>query len=445
MKKHIIVIGGGIAGTAAAHSLIERDYEVTIIEKNDYLGGRVRSRRVNGTMVDMGAGFTTNAYRNIHTFLKDTGLAPQLYRQHGQSGILRGGKVRMATLGTLLGNETLSIGAKVQVVPILFQILKGWRQIDVHAPWRAYKYDDTSVDAMFNSQAGKEFLEYVLQPILNGYFYWTPEQTSRAILLSIGKALLQGGTYRLQGGLQQIPEKAAEGSNVLLGHDVTKVEQAPNNIYVVTVQHAGKTLELRADGIVCATTASVVPKIIANLNQQQKDFFASIQYSSTALVSYALQPGDKTNDQGIAFPRKEGRSLAAITVSPEPKPQTAPISTIKAYSSGVAAKALLKASDDEIATLLTNEMNATHKTMIDKIDPTSRLVQRWPEALPLFEKGHFIKLRSFANGEVESKTQALVFAGDYIGGPLMEGAFTSGVQAAARLDQKIKEHNPLSK
>jgi oxygen-dependent protoporphyrinogen oxidase len=416
MKKHIIVIGGGIAGTAAAHSLIQRDYEVTIIEKNDYLGGRVRSRNVNGTMVDMGAGFTTNAYSNIHTFLKDTRLAPQLYRQHGQSGILRGGKIRMATLGTLLSNETLSIGAKVQVVPILFQILKGWRQIDVHTPWRTYKYDGTSVDAMFNGRAGKEFLEYVLQPILNGYFYWTPEQTSRAILLSIGKALLQGGTYRLQGGLQQIPEKAAEGSKVLLGHDVIKVEQAPDNTYVVSVQYAGKTLELRADGIVCATTASVVP--------------------------YALRPGEKMDDQGIAFPRKEGRSLAAITVSPEPKPQTTPISTIKAYSSGVAAKTLLKASDDEIATLLTNEMDATHKAVFDKVDPTSQLVQRWPEALPLFEKGHFVKLRSFANGDIEPKAQTLVFAGDYIGGPLMEGAFTSGVQAAVRLDQKIKELNP---
>ena len=69
--------------------------------------------------------------------------------------------------------------------------------------------------------------------------------------------------------------------------------------------------------------------------------------------------------------------------------------------------------------------------------PISTHVQRWPEALPMFEPGHFKRLRSFANGEIENPKQALVFAGDYIGGPFVEGAFTSGVRAAERLHERL--------
>jgi hypothetical protein len=42
MKK-IIIIGGGISGLTAAHELIELNYDVTIIERNDIIGGLARS------------------------------------------------------------------------------------------------------------------------------------------------------------------------------------------------------------------------------------------------------------------------------------------------------------------------------------------------------------------------------------------------------------------
>lgn len=53
MKK-LVVIGGGFAGLAAACFLAKEGNEVTVIEKNDSLGGRCRSFEAEGFLFDMG-------------------------------------------------------------------------------------------------------------------------------------------------------------------------------------------------------------------------------------------------------------------------------------------------------------------------------------------------------------------------------------------------------
>lgn len=40
-RKHIIVIGGGVAGMESAIHLCDMGYEVTLVEKQDQLGGHV--------------------------------------------------------------------------------------------------------------------------------------------------------------------------------------------------------------------------------------------------------------------------------------------------------------------------------------------------------------------------------------------------------------------
>ena len=42
-KKKVIVLGGGLAGLAAAVILVEREFHVTIIERKPFLGGRASS------------------------------------------------------------------------------------------------------------------------------------------------------------------------------------------------------------------------------------------------------------------------------------------------------------------------------------------------------------------------------------------------------------------
>lgn len=54
MPQRILVIGAGFAGLAAATSLADKGYDVTILEKNDIPGGRARVFKAAGYTFDMG-------------------------------------------------------------------------------------------------------------------------------------------------------------------------------------------------------------------------------------------------------------------------------------------------------------------------------------------------------------------------------------------------------
>ena len=440
MKKSVVVIGGGLAGTAAAHTLVGRGYSVTIIEKNGYLGGRIHSELVNETAVEMGAGFMTSAYSNVRAFLAATGLDSHLYRQRSSSGIFHGNHISMVSFDTSFSNKPLSWGSKLYTLLLLAKTLVAWPQLDLHAFWKASKYDYRSVAAMFSSQSGEAFVEYALQPVLNGYFYWTPELTSEAMLLILCKAAFSHRTYKMRGGLQRIPEKAAEGSVVLLNHTVEKIGLNKSGSYTLVLSSQRKQRTIIADAIVCTTTASVVPTIFSSLTERQKKFFGAVRYSSGALMARTYHLAQtRGGSTAIAFPRREGISLSSITLSPEPDPQPRhPLATLKTYASGEAGNRYCAMPDDLLAQTLTEAMRpVSQAVLIGNPKPMARHLQRWPEALPLFDVGHFRRLRMFENGEIENDSQPIVFAGDYIGGPFMEGAFTSGVRAAERLDERI--------
>ena len=55
MSKKVIVIGSGFAGLSAATHLAAQGFSVTVLEKNDCLGGRARQFKTdNGFVFDMG-------------------------------------------------------------------------------------------------------------------------------------------------------------------------------------------------------------------------------------------------------------------------------------------------------------------------------------------------------------------------------------------------------
>ena len=74
-RPHVVVVGGGIAGLAAATGLVERGVSVELVERQPYLGGRVggwTESLADGTEVAMNRGFHAffRQYYNLRNLLR---------------------------------------------------------------------------------------------------------------------------------------------------------------------------------------------------------------------------------------------------------------------------------------------------------------------------------------------------------------------------------------
>jgi oxygen-dependent protoporphyrinogen oxidase len=430
-KKQIAVIGGGIAGCAAAHYLVRAGYEVTIFEQNDYLGGRMHTVPVRGLNIDTGASFMTDIYTNMLAFLREAGVEQELQPRKSRVRIMRNGKAIDISPSVLLGGRWLSFGAKARLLREGAALASAWRNLDLHNYPRALKYDLLTVAERYGSQSAKELLRYGIEPLLNGYFYWSSDHTSNAVcMLHLKWWLTQKQTFIMPGGLGGVAAAAAEGSRVMLHTTVESINRQSDKI-IINYRYGSIKRAFKADAVVCAVPAPLVTKILSGLNARQKKFFTPIQYSSTVVASYCIaQSRPRIAPHAITYPEGESKYLNALTYMSELSDRAV---LVKLYAKGDVGAELCGRNDAEIHKLLSGEAPIPLESAFRT---GNYLIQRWPAAIPMFDVGHFQRLKDFADGIIESKDMPLVFAGDYIGGPFMEGAFTSGMQAADRL-QKI--------
>src|SRR3989338_3197640 len=70
-KKSIVILGGGISGLTAAYTLCKKSFKVTVIEKNDFVGGLAATFHHNNYLLDYGPhNFHTHIPR-VMSFVKD--------------------------------------------------------------------------------------------------------------------------------------------------------------------------------------------------------------------------------------------------------------------------------------------------------------------------------------------------------------------------------------
>ena len=58
-QKKVVIIGGGLGGLSTAINLLDSNFEVTIIEKNKNLGGKMNIFQKDGHIFDTGPSLIT--------------------------------------------------------------------------------------------------------------------------------------------------------------------------------------------------------------------------------------------------------------------------------------------------------------------------------------------------------------------------------------------------
>lgn len=438
-KPSVIVIGAGVAGLAAARYLAQRGVEVTVLEKGTRVGGRTQTDIIESFKIDSGSQFIANFYRHTWGLISELNLLDSLVPIPGSIAVARSGKLyEVGTLSDLLSARLLSLGSKLRLNKLLLSTFLHWQEVNIHAFYKAYKLDSVSIAHYAHQELNDELLAYLFQPALSGIFFWTPNHTSQAMLLVLVKAALNMKLFTLRDGLGQLPEAMAATLHVQCNVEVTSVTRDIAGNYTIEASMQGERKRFTADGIVCATPAPNVSTLFPNLNAKQQAFFGAIHYSSAINASLRLNHQLHSAPYGFVCSDREMKYLSAANIVSAKNPQQIPQGkdVVALFS---ASQELLESDDEFIQKILWTDLQSTGliHSMRDEDEFINCSVYRWHQALPEFDVGHFKRLKSFADGEIES--DGVVFAGDYLGGPFLEGAITSGLEAAQRLLERLNK------
>jgi len=204
----------------------------------------------------------------------------------------------------------------------------------------------------------------------------------------------------------------------------------------IAVKGADDTQQiLKADGVVIALPGPEVTALWTGCSEPERLFLSQVSYVPGVLVHLCTDRdwGYKGN-QGFLYPRKSGRMTTGVALEHIRFNGRAPEGKSLLYAGLRLDKNsnLFSASDDQVTDMCMHDIEPEFPGIRDTMQ--NNYVFRWNNALPQLPVGFFKKLRKFLDTRTSSRIE---LAGDYIGGPCIEGAVASGNAAAQRVYQTI--------
>ena len=286
-QPRVVVIGGGIAGLAAAAQLSDAGVAVTVLEREAQLGGRVRSWPVSlpdGSSAQMSRGFHAffRQYYQLRDLLRRVDPDLGMLRPLPDYPLVRHGGGSDSFAG-IPRTPPLNLIAFVARSPSF--TLAGLRGVDVEAalslldvdlPAGYHALDGVSAAAFLDRLRFPESARHLALEVFARSFFADPEDFSAAELLAMFHMYFVGSA---EGLLFDVPrddydstlweplraQLAASGVQFRLGTLARSVEvSAPDHVVVVTEAAAGgEATRLEADAVVIALDPPALRSLVA--------------------------------------------------------------------------------------------------------------------------------------------------------------------------------------
>ncbi len=397
--RRIVVIGGGIAGLAAAHRLTElasaneRSIDIKLLEASGRLGGAIASERVGEFLVEAGPDSFITEKPWALRLCDRIGLTHRLVST--QSAYQ---KIYIVHNGKLVAlPEGFFLLAPTRLWPFIQTPLFSWpgklRMAGELLLPRGELNDDESLGAFVRRRFGNEALERVAQPLVGGIYAADPDTLSlgatmprfkemererRSVIYATWLAQRQraksattaetGSGARwslfvtLAGGMQELVDTLAErlpDASVLLNCAAKQLKLGPNGKSWEVA--AGDNHVIAADAVILATPAFRAGDLLSPIDSNAAAELKSISYASTATVSLAYRREDfpqAPNSFGFVVPAIERRTIMACTFSSLKYPGRAPEDKIllRAFVGGSLQPELFAASDAEMERSVRGEL-----------------------------------------------------------------------------------------
>ncbi|MGW8948576.1 protoporphyrinogen oxidase [Streptomyces sp. NPDC055709] len=411
--RHVVVIGGGIAGLAAAHRLVTAGARVTLLEATDRLGGKLLTGEIAGAPVDLGA----------ESMLARRPEAVALARAVGLGDRLQAPATTTASVWTRGALRPMPKG-HVMGVPAGPEALEGLLSAEGLARIARERElppaelgDDVAVGAYVAERLGREVVDRLVEPLLGGVYagdayrismkaavpqLFEAARAAHGSLLDAAREIQRraaagqetaGPVFMgLDGGIGTLPPAVAAavragGGEILTETPVLGLTRTAEGWKIRTDER-----ELTADGVVLATPAWSASALLAAEAPAASAELARIEYASMALVTLAYRRADVAAlpaGSGFLVPPVDGRTIKASTFSARKwnwTAERAPGLFLLRTSVGRYGEeeALEREDDDLVSVSLKDLAEATGLAA----RPVATEVTRWIGGLPQYPVGH---------------------------------------------------------
>ncbi|MFC7139292.1 NAD(P)/FAD-dependent oxidoreductase [Halosimplex aquaticum] len=262
------VVGGGVAGLAAAYRLQQRGRDVQVYEASDQVGGLAAVYETAGDPIETFYHHLSASEGTIVELIEELGLGEDLeWRYKTDSYYVDGVVHPMEKAWEILAYPHLSIYDKFRLAMLV-------KEIDVRGGWPKFDTYDDITD--FEDVPIKEFLlehttrhvyESFWEPLLDAKFGSRKEDVSAAWLLGRVKFRGERDPIRgeqlgyLDGGFGRLLDEllAAVGRDtVTTGARVTELTESDGAVESLTVERDGERETHEVDGVVVAAMPNVL-------------------------------------------------------------------------------------------------------------------------------------------------------------------------------------------
>lgn len=437
-QEKVIVIGAGIAGLTAAYYLRKQGMDVEILESSSRVGGRMTSDTTEGFIIDRGAQFLSSAYPILHQLIDQTGLKDRLVETSSQVAYLRNGSLRIVDFLNPLSLVTGGFMTWREWLKLVFRSMKMYRHIhklpiNNYAAWA--DFDTETADEWYNKKFGDWMTEYFIEPMLEGFYFQSPEETSRALTIAMSAfSIHKSRIMTLKGGMGVLPEALAKELTVHLNTQVNEISVSDKGVTVHTDMQ-----DYSSQRVILATPATVAGKLFTTANDLEKTLMDT-RYSSTLCISIITDkswelPKKLQNVYGILIPRKERQVISTITIEINKCPDRVKEGILfNVMLAGASGARMIDMDEKNVAGEIYPELDRLMPGISESVKFMK--IHRWKTAEPLSPVGRSKRLRTYR--ETWSGTGRILLAGDYMGMPFTEGAAESAHWAASRiLEHKI--------
>jgi oxygen-dependent protoporphyrinogen oxidase len=402
-RADVVVIGAGLSGLVAAHTLHRRGVVVRVLESGERPGGVIASIRSEGFLHETAANSALDNQPAVGELIESLGLknerldVPAGARRY----VVRDGKpvVLPGSPPALVATRAFGLAGKLRLLcePLVA---------------RGDPSREESIAEFALRRLGREVLDYAVDPFVSGVYAGDPARISasaafpRLVALErehgslvrgqLAQARARGAparsrSFSFRAGMQCLTDALAAGLPAIdYGARASSLRPRPDGGYALDVERAGGLRErLDADALVLAIPAYAASELARPAFAAAATVLDQVEYAPVAIVATGYARGDVAHPLdgfGMLVPSVERSDLLGTLFSSSLFPGRALPGQVllTSFVGGARRPELAMADEGALATSVDAEL----ARLLGAGTPLWRRIVRWPRAIPQYTLGH---------------------------------------------------------